>query len=100
MLLDPLILSKPTTLGIPIPPAPKTQPTTTERHSVGGPPLLLPTNLDLPIAFRKGMRSCTQHPIVNHVSFDHLSPYFRTFTMSITPISMPKNYQEALLHPD
>ena len=31
------------------------------------------SDLDLPIAHRKGKRSCTQHLISNHVSYDHLT---------------------------
>ena len=30
-------------------------------------------DLDQPIALRKGVRSCTQHPINNHVSYGKLS---------------------------
>lgn len=36
-------------------------------------------SMDLPIALRKGTRTCTQHPISNSVSFDRLSSNFRCF---------------------
>ena len=29
---------------------------------------------DIPIALRKGTRSCTKHPICNYVSYENLSP--------------------------
>ena len=45
--------------------------------------------LNMPIAWRKGVRSCTQHPIGNFISYDKLSPTFRAFTSSITDIQVP-----------
>ncbi|RVW50981.1 hypothetical protein CK203_071298 [Vitis vinifera] len=47
--------------------------------------------LNMPIAWRKGVRSCTQHPIGNFISYDKLSPTFRAFTSSITEIQVPQN---------
>ena len=32
-----------------------------------------PNDLDMPIALRKGVRSCTQHPISNFISYNKLS---------------------------
>ncbi|RVW81318.1 Retrovirus-related Pol polyprotein from transposon TNT 1-94 [Vitis vinifera] len=55
--------------------------------------------LNMPIAWRKGVRSCTQHPIGNFISYDKLSPTFRAFTFSITEIQVPQNIQEAFKHP-
>ena len=43
------------------------------------------------IAWRKGVRSCTQHPIGNFISYDKLSSTFRAFTSSITEIQVPQN---------
>ena len=46
---------------------------------VNGPPpspSVSPSNLDILIALRKGKRSCTDHPILNSVSYDHLSLTF------------------------
>lgn len=40
-------------------------------------------NLDLPITQRKGVRTCTQHPMSNFVSFHALSLFF--FNASIGP---------------
>ncbi|RVW91109.1 Retrovirus-related Pol polyprotein from transposon RE1 [Vitis vinifera] len=46
-----------------------------------------------------GVRSCTQHPIGNFISYDKLSPTFRAFTSSITDIQVPQNIQEAFKYP-
>ncbi|KAL0540394.1 hypothetical protein IC582_024631 [Cucumis melo] len=53
-------------------------------------------SLDIPIALRKGTRSCTKHPICNHVSYDNLSPQFTTFTASLDSTIIPKNIYTAL----
>jgi hypothetical protein len=64
------------------------------------PPLPQSTsNLDLPIALRKSKRTCTDHPISNFVSFDHLSSSFKAFSLSVSSIVVPKSYREALSHP-
>ncbi|RVW71043.1 Retrovirus-related Pol polyprotein from transposon RE1 [Vitis vinifera] len=55
--------------------------------------------LNMPIAWRKRVRSCTQHPIGNFISYDKLSPTFRAFTSSITKIQVPQNIQEAFKYP-
>jgi hypothetical protein len=57
------------------------------------------SDLDLPIAIRKGKRTCTEHPISNCVSFDHLSPSFKAFSLSLSSLVVPKSYREALSHP-
>uniref|UniRef100_A0A2N9IEJ3 Integrase catalytic domain-containing protein n=1 Tax=Fagus sylvatica TaxID=28930 RepID=A0A2N9IEJ3_FAGSY len=64
------------------------------------PPLPQSTSdLDLPIALRKSKRTCTDHPISNFVSFDHLSSSFKAFSLSVSSIVVPKSYREALSHP-
>jgi len=40
------------------------------------------SDLDVPIALRKGKRSCTDHPISNFVFYDNLNPTFRQFALS------------------
>ena len=40
-------------------------------------PAASPSDLDNPIALRKGKWSCTDHPISNFVSYDHINPIFR-----------------------
>ena len=63
-----------------------------------GNPLLISTHdiptempdLDLSIAIRKGVRYCTQYPISNFISYDSLSPSYRTFLSSLNSISIPR----------
>ena len=60
---------------------------------------ILPTqesDLDLPIAIRKGTRTCTRHPISKYVSYDNLSPKYRAFTTEISKLVIPRNIKEAL----
>ena len=45
------------------------------------------------------MRSCTQHPISNFVSYEGLSPTFRVFATTMTNVQIPNNIQEALNQP-
>ncbi|XP_071909660.1 uncharacterized protein [Coffea arabica] len=64
------------------------------------PVLNLPTqesDLDLPIAIRKGTRTCTRHPISKYVSYDNLSPKYRAFTTEISKLVIPRNIKEALV---
>ena len=35
---------------------------------------------DLPIALRKGTRTCTKHPITKYISYNNLSDNYRAFT--------------------
>ena len=37
------------------------------------------------------MRSCTKHPISNYLGYSHLSPQFKTFTISIDDIVIPRD---------
>ncbi|KAA0052292.1 hypothetical protein E6C27_scaffold207G001230 [Cucumis melo var. makuwa] len=57
-------------------------------------------SLDIPIALRKGTRSCTKHPICNYVSYGNLSPQFRAFTASLDSTIIPKNIYTALECPE
>ncbi|KAL0544471.1 hypothetical protein IC582_019587 [Cucumis melo] len=57
-------------------------------------------SLDLPIALRKGTRSCTKHSISNYVSYENLSPQFRAFTTSLDSTTIPKNIYIALECPE
>lgn len=58
------------------------------------------SDLDMPIAIRKGVRSCTQHPIGNFISYEKLSQGYRAFITSVDNIQIPRDIQEALKHPD
>ena len=55
-----------------------------------------PDPASLPIALRKGKRSCTFHPISQFVSYGHLSPSFCAFTTSLNYTVVPKSVQEAM----
>lgn len=54
------------------------------------------TDLDMPIALRKGVRSCTQHPIGTHISYNKLSQGYKAFVTSLDNIQIPNDIQEAL----
>ena len=53
----------------------------------------------MPIAWTKEVRSCTQYPIGNFISYDKLSPSFHAFTSSITEIQVPQGIPEAFKRP-
>lgn len=55
------------------------------------------SSLDLPIALQKGKRSCPAHLISNFVPYDYLNLSFRSFALSISSESVPRNYQEVLI---
>ena len=57
------------------------------------------SDLDLPIALRKGTRQCTQYPIAHHVSPARLSPSYRSLALVVLTESIPKLYIEALQVP-
>jgi hypothetical protein len=56
-------------------------------------------HMSLPIAQRKGVWSCTHHPISDFVSYQHLSPSYRSFVSKLSFVSIPRNLQEALSDP-
>jgi hypothetical protein len=53
----------------------------------------------LPIAQRKGVRSCTHHPVSDFVSYQHLSSSYRSFVSKLSSVSIPRNLHEALNDP-
>ena len=53
-------------------------------------------DLDQLIALRKGICSCTQHPLRYHLSYSNLSPGYRAFVTSLDQIQIPNSVQEAL----
>lgn len=54
------------------------------------------SNLDVPIANRKGVRSCTQHPITNHVSYSNMSSSYKAFLSKVSSVSLLTNFQYGL----
>ena len=58
------------------------------------------SDLDLLIAQRKGVRSCTLHPISNFVSYHRLYSSFKAFVTGLLSFdSVPRNIHEALMIP-
>ena len=55
---------------------------------------------DIPIALRKGKRSCTSHSISRFVSYSHLSPSFHAFIYSMDSYSIHKFVSKALSIPE
>ena len=51
--------------------------------------------LDVPIALRKGVKTCTQHPMSYFVSYDHLSPSLWAQTTNLAGVDIPRTIQEA-----
>ena len=56
-------------------------------------------DLNLAIALRKGVRSCTQHALCNYISYSGLPPNFRAFIANLDSVQVPTNIQEALNQP-
>lgn len=55
------------------------------------------TTDDRPMGLRKGVRSCTNHPLCNFVSYARLSPQFQAFVTSLDRTHFPKSIQGALV---
>ncbi|KAF3790593.1 hypothetical protein EJ110_NYTH16121 [Nymphaea thermarum] len=55
--------------------------------------------LDMPIAQRKGKRSCTLHPISGHLSMDRLTPTYRQFVKGLSAVALPQTPMDALSDP-
>lgn len=53
-------------------------------------------DLDLSIALRKGVRSCTQHSIHNDLTYLKLSTQYRAFTANVDSIDILGNIENAL----
>ena len=62
-------------------------------------PSAFSSDLDVPVALRKDKRSCTDHPISHFVSYDRLTLSFRQFALSLSSVSIPRSYEEAILVP-
>lgn len=59
----------------------------------------VPSDLDLPIALKKSVWSCTIHPISSFVSYHRLSSSFSTSAPHLSSIEIPKNVQKAFGDP-
>ena len=49
------------------------------------------SDLDIPIAHRKGIRSCTQIPTSKFVSYEKINPHYKAFIYNIYSLEVPKN---------
>ena len=56
-------------------------------------------DLDLPIAKRKGVRTCTKHTISNYLTYSKISRDFKAFITKVFAIRVPKDIYEALQDP-
>ncbi|EOY19350.1 Uncharacterized protein TCM_044423 [Theobroma cacao] len=54
------------------------------------------SDLDIPIANCKGIRTCTKYPIANFVSYKNMSPTFFMFTSQLSCVEIPKIVQNTL----
>lgn len=54
---------------------------------------------DMPIALRKGTRSCTLYPISNFVFYHRLSSSYQAFTSNLSSVEIHKFVQEAQMIP-
>ena len=52
-------------------------------------------DLDIPIAMRKRIRSCTKHPISDFVTYEHLSHSIEALVTNLSSVEIPKNVQDA-----
>ncbi|XP_073132836.1 uncharacterized protein [Henckelia pumila] len=52
-------------------------------------------NLDIPIALRKGTRSCTQHPVAKYVAYGHLSASIQALISNLSSVKVTSTIQEA-----
>lgn len=57
-------------------------------------------DLNIPIALRKGVRTCTKHPICRFITYEGLSPSYKTFVSTLDSVQVPKTIQEALGNPE
>ena len=53
-------------------------------------------DLELSIALKKGTRTCTQHPIINFISYAGLSHPYLVFISRLDNVQIPTNIQESL----
>ncbi|KAF3777274.1 Copia protein [Nymphaea thermarum] len=58
-------------------------------------PSSLNEELELPIALRKGTRSCTSHPIHRFVSYANLGASYKCFIISLSKVVIPRSVNEA-----
>ena len=58
------------------------------------------SDLDILVAKRKGIRSCTSHLISNFVNYEHLSSSVLAFVTKSAGVEIPNTMEEALKNPE
>ncbi|KAK8328452.1 hypothetical protein V6Z12_A11G253000, partial [Gossypium hirsutum] len=58
------------------------------------------SSIHLPIAVRKGTRSCTQHPISRFVSYENLFKSYNAFVSNVDSVETPKNIDKTPMEPN
>ena len=53
-------------------------------------------DLSIPIALRKGVKSCIKHPISHFLGYLKLSPQFKAFTVNLDSVAIPRDIHHAL----
>ena len=62
---------------------------------------LVSSQPDVPIALRKGVRTCTtRYPLSHYVSYDKLSSFFSCFMSNLSTVEITRDIQIALQDPD
>ena len=56
-------------------------------------------DLDLPIAYTEGVRTCTKHPASKFASYHRLSLPFKAFATNPSSVTTPRTVQDALANP-
>ena len=56
-------------------------------------------DLDLPIAHRKGVRTCTKHPISKFISYHRLPSSFKAFATNLSSVTTTRTAQDVLANP-
>lgn len=54
-------------------------------------PVISSLDLDIPIALRKGTRTCTKYPIAKYLSYKKLSKTHKAFTLKISHVCSKKH---------
>ena len=61
--------------------------------------LMNKSNLDVPIALKKSVWSCSQYPTTKFVSYHRLNQSFKAFTTNLSNVNTLKTTQDALESP-
>ncbi|GAB2276039.1 hypothetical protein Dimus_039165 [Dionaea muscipula] len=71
-------------------------PSTTPMSLDSSPAISSPSDLDVPIALRKGQQSCATYPMSDHISYAGVSSSLQDFISQLDSISIPRSLSEAI----